>query len=43
MERWYNPFDYSKCRSHSEIDAKRNFSLFVLVLFAIVFFMWLNA
>ncbi len=41
MSNW-NPFDFSDCRSHAEIDAKRNAGLLALAVFAIVFFTLIN-
>lgn len=37
-----NPFDFSGCRSHAEIDAKRNAGLLALAVFAIIFFTLIN-
>lgn len=38
----WNLFDFSDCRSHAEIDAKRNTGLFALWVFAVVLFAMIN-
>lgn len=38
----WNPFDFSDCKSHAEIDAKCNAGLFALAVFGIVLFGLIN-